>query len=69
MQSSLLETSQGENRTTSAQSVCSICKSYVNLSIFMDHLDHCSAKMLDENQNHKAGGNILIRQKIMVIMR
>ena len=35
----------------------------------MDHLDHCSAKMLNENQNHKAEGDNLIRQKIMVIMR
>ena len=58
MQSSLLETPQDENRINSAQAVCSICKSHVNLNIFMDHLDRCSAKMLEEDENERAMGDI-----------
>ena len=44
MLSLLFEAAQDKNRTNSAQTVCSICKSHVNLSIFMDLLDSCSAK-------------------------
>ena len=58
MQSSLQETPQNETRTNSSQAVCSICKSHVNLNIFMNHLDRCSAKMLEEDENERAMGDI-----------
>ena len=58
MPPSLFETPQDENRTNSAQAVCSICKSHVNLTIFMDHLDCCSAKMLEDNENERFMGDV-----------
>ena len=49
---------EDENRTNSTQAVCSICKSHVNLSIFMDHVDLCSAKIIEEDENERAMGDI-----------
>ena len=57
MLSLLLGAAQDKNRTNSAQTACSICKSYVNLCIFMDLLDSCSAKMLDKDDNETAKGD------------
>ena len=57
MLSLLLEAAQDKNRTNSTQTVCSICKSHVNLSIFMDLLDSCSVKMLDKDENETAKGD------------
>ena len=57
MLSSLPEAAQDKSRTNSAQAACFICKSHVNLSIFMDLLDSCSAKMLEQDENETARGD------------
>lgn len=51
MLSSLLEAAQNKNRTNSAEAICYICKSHINFSIFMDILDSCPAKMLEQDEN------------------